>query len=277
MPDLRAGLPRIRRARGYRLYGFDGRRYLDLHQEGGRAILGHGAGPALSAAKNAMSAGLLACLPSVHGQRFLAALSRSFPTCASFALFSSQARAIEAASRALGAPLTPADMVDLALDPPPAGPMRVARWRPWLPRAEAERQEQAEVILPVLPFAIGEAPVVVCARAGLPAPLPESELLPGFLLAGSLRGLEALAATEPGGEELLRLERVLDECPAWRRRGRYVCPRCGPEAYPAIHLRFLQAGVLLSPSFPGPSILPAEFSAGEGALLAALFQKTSGG
>jgi 4-aminobutyrate aminotransferase-like enzyme len=34
LPSL---LPKVRRARGYRLYGEDGRRYLDLWQGGGRA------------------------------------------------------------------------------------------------------------------------------------------------------------------------------------------------------------------------------------------------
>ena len=42
-------VPVIRRARGYRLYGFDGRRCLDLFQDGGRAVLGHRFGPAVAA------------------------------------------------------------------------------------------------------------------------------------------------------------------------------------------------------------------------------------
>ena len=38
---LEMEIPRIRRARGYRLYDHHGRRYLDLWQNGGRSLLGH--------------------------------------------------------------------------------------------------------------------------------------------------------------------------------------------------------------------------------------------
>lgn len=277
MAEPAAALPRIRRARGFRLYGLDGRRYLDLWQDGGRAILGHGAGPALSAARNALSTGLLPCLPSIHGERLERALARRFPAHACARMFATQARALDAAARALGAPLAPGDLFDPAVDPRPTHPPRALLWRPWLPGSEAELLDAADVLVPVLPFAVAEAPAIVCVRTALQGALPGSDPLPGFLLAGVLRALEALLQDTPPSEELRRLDHVLEGCPGWERRGRYLKPRCIPGHYPAVHRQFLQAGVLLSPVFPGPSILPATLSAGEGALLAGLFQKTHGG
>jgi len=57
-------LPVIRRARGYRLYGQDGRRYLDLWQGGGRALLGHRPARVTTVLKNVISTGLVTDLPS---------------------------------------------------------------------------------------------------------------------------------------------------------------------------------------------------------------------
>jgi hypothetical protein len=275
-------MPRIRRARGYRLYGFDGRRYLDLHQDGGRSILGHRGGRAVTAMKNALSEGLFSSLPSVHEARLLKALARAFSDYRSFRLFASEGRALEVASRALGAPVAPSEILDPAVCPAPAQRPRVARWRPYLPRQEAAWLDGAEALLPVLPLALGEAPTAVCFRAELPPGSFVSDTLPGFLLAGVLAACSVVLAGDgargAAAEENLRpVERVLDSSPAWARRGRYVRALFDAAAYPAIHRQFLQGGVLLGPSHPGPSILPAECSPGEGKALAGLFSGIPGG
>ena len=282
MNDPAAVMPRIRRARGYRLYGLDGRRYLDLHQDGGRSILGHRGGRAVTVMKNALSEGLLSSLPSVHEARLLKALARAFSDYRSFRLFASEGRALEAASRALGAPVVPSEILDPAVCPAPAQRPRVARWRPYLPRQEAAWLDGAEALLPVMLFAVGEAPTAVCFRAELSPDYFVSDTLPGFLLAGVLAAFSAVLAGDGASgaaadANLRSVERVLDSSHAWARRGRYVRAMFGASAYPAIHRQFLQGGVLLSPSHPGPSILPAECSPGEGKALAGLFRDIPGG
>lgn len=274
--------PRIRRARGYRLYGIDGRRYLDLHQDGGRAILGHRGGRAVTAMKNALSEGLHSSLPSVYEARLIKALARAFPGCRSFRLFASESRALEALSRTLGAPFAPSDIFDPAIGAPPGDRPRVARWRPFLPAECAAWLDGAEALLPVLPLAVGEAPAAVCFRDGQPPGCLESDALPGFLLAGVLAAFSVVLAGDGAsgaapGEGLRPVERVLDSSRSWARRGRYVRALFDAAAYPAIHRQFLQGGVLLGPSHPGPSILPAECSPGEGSLLAGLFLGIPGG
>ncbi len=79
MPDsqLLTGIPVIRRARGFRLYDMQGRRYLDLFRDG--ALMGHRAAGVLTAMKSALSQGLAAALPSVWEMRLISALARSFP------------------------------------------------------------------------------------------------------------------------------------------------------------------------------------------------------
>jgi hypothetical protein len=280
VPDLQAALPQVRRARGYRLYGLDGRRYLDLAQDGGRAILGHRHAAAVTAMKNALSEGLDSMLPSLYEARLLKTLSRVFPGWGDFRIFASETRAFAAVSRALGAPLAAADVHDPALDPAPGRQPRAARWRPWLPADAAAILDGAGALFPLLPVAAGEAPAVVCFRAALPPGFPDGDLLPGFLLAGAVRGLEALAAAlaEGRGDQGLDcVRRALDRNERWERRGVYVRALCDPESYPEVHARFLAAGILLAPAFPGPSILPADCSPGEAARLAGLFQMIPGG
>jgi hypothetical protein len=276
VPDMQAAMPQVRRARGYRLYGLDGRRYLDLDQDGGRAILGHRHAAAVTAMKNALSEGLDSGLPSLYEARLLKALSRAFPGWGDFRIFASEARAFAAASRALGAPLAAADVHDPALDPAPGRQPRAARWRPWLPAEAASILDGAGALFPLLPVAAGEAPAVVCFRAALPPDFPDGDPLPGFLLAGAVRGLEALS-TDRGDPDLEPVRRALDGSSRWQRRGVYVRAVFAQAQYPGVHAAFLAGGVLLAPCFPGPSILPGECSPGEAARLAGLFQKIPGG
>ncbi len=284
MNDPAAAMPRIRRARGYRLYGLDGRRYLDLCQDGGRAILGHRGARAVTAMKNALSEGLQSCLPSVHEARLLKALGRAFPAYRSFRLFASESRAFDVVSRVLGEQATASGILDPAICPEPERTPRAARWRPFLPREQAAWIDGAEALLPVLPLAVGEAPTAVCFKAELAPDRFASDPLPGFLLAGvlagicSLLGLDASGAADvasPGG--LRPVLSALEGSPSWARRGRYVRALFGAGSYGGVHQRFLQGGVLLSPSHPGPSILPAECSPGEEKLLAGLFLGICGG
>jgi glutamate-1-semialdehyde aminotransferase len=90
------GVPRIRRARGYRLYDVQGKRYLDLFREG--ALLGHRGEAALTAMKSALSQGLATSLPSAWEGRLVAALAQMFPAYRSVRLYSSRERALEAVS-----------------------------------------------------------------------------------------------------------------------------------------------------------------------------------
>ena len=269
------GLPPIRRARGYRLYDASGARYLDLFQDGGGAILGHRAGSALAAMKGALSCGLAAGLPSAWEARLAKALVRMFPGFPHVRLFASRARALEAASLYLGARIGQEDLHDPALSPAPPAASRAALWRPFLGPA----MPAADVLLPVLPFSVCGAPAPACFRGALPEGFPGSDVLPGFILAGALRGLAALERPEgrSGPRAPSRTEIPLAGSRGWARAGPYVRPLFAAADYPRRFAEFLRARVLLSPVYPGPSILPGECSPGERELLAELFARIPGG
>jgi hypothetical protein len=266
-----AGLPPIRRARGFRLYDAGGRRYLDLYRDG--ALLGHRAAGALTAMKAGLSQGLAAGLPTAWEGRLVSALRRLVPSHTVVRLYSCPHRAEEAASRYLG--VSPAAGAVLLRDPsrPGASGGPAALWRPFL-----DLPREADPILPVLPVTVCGAPAPVCFTRDVG--LPGSDTLPGFLLAAAVRGLAAVVRTGEGSAVSLgdrAVEEAVDGAECWSRTGPYVWATCAAGRWASVHARFLDAGVLLNPGFPGPSVLPAELSPGESRLLAGLFAAIPGG
>ena len=260
-------LPAVRRARGYRLYGHDGRRYLDLWQAGGRAILGHRAGRVTTVLKNVISTGLVADLPSVYTHRLERALQGFFPGYPAFRVTRSLAEALELASLFLGRRVSEADLLD-PLEPGTRSAAEVALWRPL-----AESPPPARVLIPLLPFAMAAAPAVVGFAAALPAGFPASQPVSPVVLAGSLRALHELRRHEMPP---WLTPRLLAGAAGWEQRGVYVLPRFPASRYPAVFTGFLEEGVVLNPAYPEPSVLPSEASGGELKKMIGLFRRFPG-
>jgi hypothetical protein len=267
MTDRQQGvIPRIRRARGFRLYDTQGRRYLDLFRDG--ALLGHRASGSLLAMKSALSQGLAAALPSLWDKRLISALERSFPRYREVRLYSSAERARDAAYRCIGG--GPVPIHDPARGDAVSSPIAV--WRPFLP------PDGASVLLPLLPVRVAGAPAPACFAGDVPPAVPVSDTIPAFILAAALRGFSALAPID-GACPLSNpaVEKALDAAPGWARAGPYVRAVFPEAEYPRVHAEFLRAGVLLHPGYPGPSVLPGDCSPGETRLLADLFRRIPGG
>ena len=269
--DLSFTIPPIRRARGYRLYDHRGRRYLDLWQNGGRSLLGHRGLHLITLLKNLMSRGLLSDLPALQGRYLERALAARLDGYPAVRLTRTAQEALALASRFLGRDLEPGEVFDPALDPP-RRTAEVALWRPLLDYP-SPGPGRPRVLLPVLPFAAAGAPAAVCFDAEPPPDFPVSEPLSPVLLAGAARCLHDLARYRL--PEWYR-EDLLASAPGWLQRGVYLGAQCGPERYPAVFRAFLEAGVLLNPRYPGPSLLPAEASAGELAKMIRLFRENPG-
>jgi hypothetical protein len=269
-------VPVIRRARDFRLYDLEGRRYLDLYRDGGGALLGHRSGTAVTQMKSALSQGLASGLPSVWEARLVRSIASLFPGHATVRLFSSRARALEAVSRCLGASVGPSDLHDPALAAaPPARPL-ASLWRPFLPDAGFDPSAWT-AILPVLPLSVCEAPSPACFAGPAGARAPDSDALPGFVLAGAFSALVRLTRSRTAFDVDPQVRRAVDASRGWVRTGPYVRAAFPAEAFPGVFGEFLRAGVLLAPAYPGPSILPGDCSPGEAQLLARLFSTIPGG
>jgi hypothetical protein len=273
--ELLRSLPRIRRARGFRLYTEDGRRLTDLWQYGGRAVLGHTPPGVLRELKNAASRGLFAPFPGCYEGRLIRALSGIFPGRAVrlYPEGASLRRALNGAGYDGAAPFPdpafasatrPFSAPSLSGKPPPL------LWRPFL---DSGPDEASRLLVPVLPLPLAGVPLVLILDKSLEASFPVSGqgLISPAVLAAAVRSVRNLIAALPerGVRKFPRIRKALGQSP-WRRRGIYLArtTASGGEGYAALFRRFLEKGFLLPPSPSCPLILPGEMSPGEEAALA---------
>jgi hypothetical protein len=291
--ERRPALPEIRRARDYHLYGAHGRRYLDLYQNGGRAILSHRPKGLAKRLKRVVDQGLWGDYPSVYARRLENVLRTLFPAYPEVRLYATAERAVAAAGGAVADPALGDDGEAEAPGGAPRGP-RAAWWRPFLaadagPGGEGRGPAAPELLLPVLPFPASFSPQPVCAvRSGL---LPDSDAVSPVLLSGLVQAAHLIAAAA-GGEDAAAAVSGAPAAPGaggavgaagpvpdaavypitlfddhaltlWSRRGPYLQLRCGEESFSGVFSVFLDAGIIINPVFPGPSILPQWCSRGE--------------
>ncbi|MDR0707027.1 MAG: hypothetical protein LBF60_04005 [Treponema sp.] len=279
-------LPRITRARGFRLYGANEKRYVDLWQAGGAAILGHNPPGVLRELKNTAERGLFAPLPTHVEGRFFKALATLLP-CHSFYIYADEHSLHRAVS---GAGFSGTDhSIRSIFDPALGGEHTEARekavslWRPFLP---VEDVPSCPLLAPVLPWHL--APKTLAVRNGAfpfeTARPPASDAVSPVILAAAARAVYDLLAEIGAASAGARTARLASRFPvlaqafassAWRRKGVYFHYGESLDAggYSALFQRFLEAGFLLPPAQDQPAILPAVLSSGEEAKLAALVKE----
>ncbi|MDR2193493.1 MAG: hypothetical protein LBP19_03365 [Treponema sp.] len=271
-------LPHITRAREFRLYAANGKRYVDLWQAGGAALLGHTPPHVVRELKNTAERGLFAPLPNHLEARLLKALAKLLPGY-SFYLYVGD----DALYRALNAYGFNAHderprLFDPAFDDETENqrePTRwglAALWRPFLPAD----MSAYPLLVPVAPWHL--APKMLAVRNGaFPAGRPPaSDVIPPVILAATTRAIyDLLAEIERGGRGAPHVPVVTKALAAsgWRQKGIYLRPCADKGGYDALFRRFLEGGFVLPPDPEQPAILPAVLSAGEEAKLAALIRE----
>ena len=246
-------LPTIRRARLWRLYAEDGRRFLDFWMDGGRSILGAKGTGIGTAAKAAIDTGLTRPFPSVLEARLERSLFKRYSGYAALRLYRDESRAQAAAAALL----------------PPGSRLPVL-----MPFAEHYRAAAADAAA----AAATAPPRVATPRLPCPAALAPAVLLftdedAAVAVMGDLIAPLALACAHRSLSELERFETSYGEClwkktdrrlsPFFERSGPYLYPRAGAEGYQSLFAAALGAGVLLSPDPDFPSIIPGDFDDGE--------------
>jgi hypothetical protein len=250
--------PRIRRARGYRLYDTRGNRYLDMYLDNGRAILGHDPGRTIKALKNGLEKSTLGEYPSIYPSRLLKAAAELLPGHPEIRVYRSHHRLREALGLGGDEILEPVRLfaaeVKDAADPPAGG--LISYWRPLL----AEESRYPDVIIPILPLPGEFVPQLICGREGtLPESL-ESDICSPVLCAALTRSVYDLIAfiDTNRGREYPEFD-----LPGMYRRGCYLYPVCGENEYRPLVEHLKKGGVLLNPDYRGVSIAPAEYTGGE--------------
>jgi hypothetical protein len=212
----------VRRARFCYLYTQSGKRLVDMYQEAGRAVLGW-RGNAATAFKNVFARGAAGTFCSEEGGRLKKAVRALIPGVQSARWYTG-----EKAEKSLRA-------------------YRV--WRPW-----AREPDCPVAFLP--PFPLARDVVIVAGQKSPHGADADSDVLPPCLLAGIARSVHDLLAEIPRRGEagwslydgaLLRF---------WERAGPYLFPKIPRETYGAFALACLDAGLVVSPDYDIPSIVP---------------------
>lgn len=258
MNELLRLLPPIRRTRGNRLYAADGRRFLDLWLDGGRGILGDRDRHARMFASNAADKGLTRPYPGLYDARFRRAVLAAWPAWKDMRVYSSEARAVEAAARILGAPATFADTVTRAGSPAPAAGA-VALLRPFAPEPAG-----CALAIPRLPSSAPFSPACLMARDTTTLAAETGEMVPQMLLYSGARALDSLATAgrEGYGPELwARWDRRMASY--FDRVGPWLLARVEEPSYPDFFSAALEGGALVSPAFDHACVIPPDFDDGE--------------
>ena len=239
-------IPEINRARGYYVYTANGKRYLDMALEGGRLVMGHRQKGYALAMKNAIDKGILPGYPSPYSHRLKQAVRELLGRECFVYLFSSEEQAREAL-----ATLDATNACDPINDP-----IKPALY------LEAPEFELCDPIILLLPVPADFAPGVVVSDTELPQ---EDELVSPVILAGAVRAVYNLIAfkkeADYSGWEKAGLAGTCDETPdantgKWRVEMPYLYPLCEPDKYETVWDVFFEAGIILSPDYDKPSVLP---------------------
>ncbi len=244
-------LPPVCRARDYHIYDRK-RRYLDLWQEGGRALLGHRGGRAKTEFKRRLDKGLLAAYPSPATKRLERALSDMLPGRRTFRWYSDRSTLWAAVSESVAGAAAPA-VVDPAVDD---GASEVMYWRPFLESRSAE----ARVVFPVVPMPGTGWLSFVAFEREFPADFRPSDPVSPALLEAIRRSIYDLASFASSLDR--RVWEAFD-ADMWTRRGPYLTLRPNIGDFRSLFRDFLDHGIILSPEPTAPSIAPAVFDAGE--------------
>ena len=235
----------VKRARGPFLYTAKGVRVTDLYQEAGRAILGWEGGSAFTIFKNILSRGQTGSFicEDTPVSRLQKAVSELFASDRTIFCFSSQKAAFEA-----GLSLFPDD---------------TNVFRPWnIQNEKINISETSGLILtPPLPWA--ENLFIYAADTKKLLQNPDQTLLvrgsiklPFALEAAYTRSIYNLikALQERQEKDWFIYDTILTKY--WERQGPYLFPKIPQENYKAFVLHCLDCGILISPDYNNPSIVP---------------------
>ena len=243
-------IPQIRRSRDYHIYDIEGRRYLDLYLDSGRALLGHRPPGIPLELKNTFSKGLYAPYPSVYERRFYRGLAVLFPEYDDFRVYRNLER-VRMIFQELGVP-----MVDSLEN------HRAAFWRPFLPESVEKLYSlpgNPNYVIPVLPCPGNFYPVTVCVKKKEGNDLPQSDPVSPALLAALTRSIYELEKfSKQYNEDLWKRF----PAPFWERKGPYLLFRQGNEL-PELFRKCLKNGILIPPDDGSPGIIPAAWTEGE--------------
>ncbi len=235
----------VKRARSCFLYTAKGKRLTDLFQEGGRAILGWGGSSAFTVLKDVLSRGITGSFDTDFTPRAESALGTIHP----------KSQLSRAASELLGSDRTvyifnsKAEALKAALE---LFPKNTSIYRPWMAQSPDWREIDAVIFEPTLPWASSiwllalKEELAGVSTLRLPAPVCAA-------LTRSIYNL-IKALQERQEKDWFIYDPVLTRY--FTRQGPYLYPKIPEDRYEDFVLHCLDQGIVISPLYKVPSIVP---------------------
>lgn len=233
----------VKRARNCFLYTAKGVRLVDMFQEGGRAILGWQGNSAFTMFKNVLCRGISGSFKTDFPYRTKKAVQELFNSEREILIFYSKTQALK---------------VSVAISPEGTN-----FYKPWASASLKWQEIDSIVFAPPLPwcepiFIVAAKPEVF--KKGLENPLfselLRSEKLPAPLHAAIARSIYNLIAAvqERSEKNWFVYDKILTKY--WERKGPYLFPKVSEEKYKDFLLHCLDCGLVISPEYENPSIVP---------------------
>ncbi|MDX9799832.1 MAG: hypothetical protein RBT69_00695 [Spirochaetia bacterium] len=268
--ELNVITPVMKRARGYRFYSQNGKRFLDFYQEGGKSVLGATPAGFSAALKKEIDKGNYYSTCSLFDKKILKGL-KELTGLSSFnaGLFCTADDAVKFISAneeqvfRLSSEFLSADFPD-----PELSGNLIFLWYPFCGITLKDFLARHRYVIPLLPFPGAISPVVLLSSK---ADLAGNNTVPPLLLAGLniiIYRLIQHIEKDPykTWENFIgKIDKIWDVSPP------YLFPRYDRGKQEFVYKTFLENRILIQPAFSGISTLPAEISDGE----RALFLKTA--
>jgi len=283
----------VRRAHEYHLYTAKGTRLLDLYQEGGSAILGWRSGKSKLVFKSMLDRGLTGSFPCEAEDELVRVIQDVLPQYSEIRWYASPEKARRSCAAFLDLwseiPLIESPLLhpEASCDIGPGGDSSLSAakglqgvqlWRPWLDEAFYAMSDRVDstflhsvpetldtmVLSSPLPFAGGTTVAVFAPRSNEAlARIPPSDSVAPAVLSALARSFHDLSAAI-----FARTESdwtIYDEFVGqwWDRRGPYLVSKLRPSRYTQFFNDCLDQGILISPDYHVPSIVPFVADIGE--------------
>jgi hypothetical protein len=254
-------LPSIRRTRFWHLYAYSGKRYLDFWAEGGRGVMGFRSSGIGRVAKAFIDTGLVSVLPGIWEYRLKKAVLKWHPEYKDALFFSSELRAIEECGKLSLDHMAPEYHKDNMVFELPFGEFLLGTSN----SAEYPKDDTAipSFSVAILPCHSAFSFGIVLVKDNSTAGSIESDIVAPIFLATACRALSNLDTFVSWYNEKhwSKIDTYIEGI--FKRNGPWLYPLHSADRHEAFFEACLEGGILVSPEYNQPSLVPGEFDKGE--------------
>ncbi len=249
----------VNRARGVFLYTEKGTRLVDMHLDCGRSIMGrgNGSGKSMLMFKNALAKGLTSSFELTRKHRAEKAILKTLSGFANVYFFSSKESCAYAIIKAKNIDFSIEDIVSTSMDSW-AYKNKIPMWKPWA----IDNVSSENLVYVVPPFLLSQNVHIVVTKGDVEISETETNI-PSCAFDGLARSFYDFEKEKPNRSEsdFCLYDEVLGDY--FERKSCYLFPTIAEKDYKNFVIHSMDKGLLLSPFFNVPSIVPFGVNLGD--------------